>query len=156
MSNTSKRQQQASQPVQETSVSGRVVAASIVIPYVLIACYADAGGLSAVSVVLGGNTLAVPFFLEGHTKNAIAKALTVQRVESSADVLFVQLHKTEALTAPCHYVRSQVDRSDITKLREQLIQTFHGRTRRQILHHHFRHNYPFGIRREPFCPLRLQ
>jgi hypothetical protein len=113
-------------------------------------------GLSAFSVALDGNTLAVPFFLEGHTKNAIAKPPPVQRVEGSADTLFVQMHKTEALTAPCHYVRSQVDRSDIAKLREQLIQTFHGRTRRQILHHHFRHNYPFGIRPESFCPLRLQ
>jgi hypothetical protein len=144
MCNTSRRQQQASQPRQETAASGSV-ATPFVIFQVWIACHADVGGLSAVLVVLTGKTLAVPFFLEGNTKNAIAKAPPVQRVEGSASVLFVQMHKTKALTAPRHYVRSQVNRSDITKLREQLIQTFLGRTRGQIFHHHFRHHYPFCL-----------
>src|SRR5210317_1386922 len=90
---------------------------------------------------LNRKPLAVPFFLEGNTKNAIAKAPPVQRVEGSASVLFVQMHKTKALTAPRHYIRSQGNRSDITKLREQLIQTFLGCTRGQVFHHHFRHHY---------------
>jgi hypothetical protein len=80
------------------------------------------------------------FLLEGHTKNAITKAPPVHRVKGGAGLLFVQIHKTEAPAPPRHYVRSQADRSDSTKLREQPIQTLHGRTRGQILHHHFRHN----------------
>ena len=97
----------------------------------------------AALVALDGSTLVISFLLEGHTKNAITKAPPVQRVKGGAGLLFVQMHKTEAPTPPRHYVRSQADRSDSTKLREQPIQTFHGRTRGQILHHHLRHNYSY-------------
>ena len=69
------------------------------------------------------------FLLEGHPKNAITKAPPVQRVKGSAGLLLVQMHKTKAPTPPRHYTRSQADRSYSTKLREQPIQTFHGRTR---------------------------
>ena len=88
---------------------------------------------------------AVPFFLEADTKNTTAKVAPVQRLEGSAGVLFIQMNKTKALAAPRHYVRRQVDRSDITKLREQLMQTFLGRTRGQVFHHHFRHHYLFCL-----------
>ena len=69
------------------------------------------------------------FSLEGHTKNATPKASPIQRVTCSAGVLFVQMHKTEASTPPRHDVRSQADRSNRTKFREQRIQTLHGRVR---------------------------
>ncbi len=69
------------------------------------------------------------FLLKGHTKNAITKAPPVQRVKGSAGLLLAQMHKTEAPTPPRHYVRSQADRSYSTKLREQPIQTCHGRAR---------------------------
>ena len=69
------------------------------------------------------------FSLEGHTKNSTFKASPIQRVTCSAGVLLVQMHKTEAPTPPRHDVRSQADRSNRTKFREQPIQTLHGRVR---------------------------
>ncbi len=53
----------------------------------------------------GGSNLLTSFLLEGHAKNAIAYALPVQRVKGGAGLLFIQVHKTEAATAPRHDVR---------------------------------------------------
>ncbi len=71
----------------------------------------------------------ISFFLVGNMKNSITKAPPVQRAKSGSGLLFVQMHETEAPTPSRHYVSRQADRSDSTKLREQPIQTFHGRAR---------------------------
>ena len=62
-------------------------------------------GLSVTLVAPGGSNLLTSFLLEGHAKNAIAYALPVQRVKGGAGLLFIQVHKTEAATAPRHDVR---------------------------------------------------
>ncbi len=74
-------------------------------------------GAKALAVI----TVRVLFFLEGHMKNATVKAFPVQCIKGSAIVLFVQIHETEAPTAPRHNVRCQADRLYSSKLREQLI-----------------------------------
>jgi hypothetical protein len=99
------------------------------------------GSLLAVLVTLGGGNLVFSFLLESNMKNVITNAPPVQRVKGSPGLLLVQMHKSEARTPPRHYVCSQADRYDSTKLREQPIQTSHCRTRGQILHHHLSHNY---------------
>jgi len=81
----------------------------------------------------------ISFLLVGNMQNPITKAPPVQCAKSGAGLLFVQVHETEAPTPSRHYVCGQVDRSDVAKLREQAIQTFHGRARGQILQHHLRH-----------------
>ena len=71
------------------------------------------------SVALDGSRLVISFLLKGHAKNAIAYASSIQRVKGGAALLFIQVHETEAVTAPRHDVRSQANRLDSTVVREK-------------------------------------
>jgi hypothetical protein len=67
------------------------------------------------------NNLLKAFLLEGHAKNAIAYAPTVNRVEGSPGLLLIKVYKAEADAPPGHDVRGQTDRPDSAEVREQLI-----------------------------------
>lgn len=76
-------------------------------------------GLSVTLAALNGSRLVIAFWLKGHDKNTIAYASSIQPVKGGAGLLFIEVHKTEAATAPRHDVRSQANRPDSTVVGEK-------------------------------------